>query len=225
LENSASNDASILHLDKLEPKILLEETQLGPKTAHSSSSALSAQYKKSDTTKCNHNRIAISCWTCHPEIAPICDFCRGQGLRRFKHKTYSRIFPQQPKSEHENENVAFLALKTSASSIAWILDSGATQHMYHDSNLFSSIVPFHTSITTADGNKMTCKGKGTVEYQFGSTRITLKDTLFCPTLTDNLLSIPVLTKQGFSVIFHDNFCEIKGKKIHSCSKNWQPIRL
>ena len=82
--------------------------------------------------------------------------------------------------------------------------------MCHDPKLFPAITPFHATITTANGKPMHSKGKGTVVYKYGSSSITLNNTLFCPELQQNLISIPVLTQQGFSVTFHPSHCDIKG---------------
>jgi hypothetical protein len=184
LENAATDDPSLLHLDQLEPKFLLEEIAHHPKQLNST--ALSAQTKKNES-RCSHNRNPSSCWTCHPELAPICELCRSQGLRRFKHKPHSRICPQPKNGDHAN--VAFIANKPSADRQTWILDSGATQHMCHDPNLFTAISPFHATITTANGKPMHSKGTGTVFYKYGSSSITLNNTLFCPELQQNLISI------------------------------------
>ena len=110
------------HFLNLEPKFLLEEITQHPKQ---STSALKVQAKHMDE-KCQHNRNPSSCWTCHPKMAPICEICRGQGLRRFKHKQFSHVCPQ-PKQDRAN--VAFTAHNVFNNTFSWILDSGATQHI------------------------------------------------------------------------------------------------
>lgn len=73
--------------------------------------------------------------------------------------------------------MALSAHQTSSNRSSWILDSGAMQHMSHDSNIFLSITPFNTNIITANGS-MSSKGKGIVKVKYGSSNLLLKENIY-----------------------------------------------
>lgn len=103
-------------------------------------------------------------------------------------------------------NVSGLPLKYS-----WIMDSGATDHMTHSSNLFStySPCPSNKKIATADGSLTTVAGRGDVQI---SPSIILKNVLHVPKLSTNLVSIQKLTQDlHCKVIFYNEYCEFQEK--------------
>lgn len=78
-------------------------------------------------------------------------------------------------------------------SHAWIIDSGASDHMTSFSNLFSTYTTCsgQQKIMVADGSFSPIAGKGTVQI-FSS--LVLKSVLLVRNLTYNLLSLGKLTK-------------------------------
>ena len=84
-------------------------------------------------------------------------------------------------------------LTSSSNSIAWVIDSGATDHMTYCSQLFSKYIPSvgNRKIRIADGTFSAIAGSGTVRV---SPTITLENVLRVPKLSCNLLSISLITK-------------------------------
>ncbi|GMI79954.1 hypothetical protein HRI_001664700 [Hibiscus trionum] len=75
----------------------------------------------------------------------------------------------------------------------WIIDSGATDHMTGNKELFFDLhtSSFKNSIKIADGSHYKIQGKGSV---FLTPDLLLKDVLFVPDLKCNLLSVSKLSK-------------------------------
>ena len=99
-------------------------------------------------------------------------------------------------------NSAFLSVSLSH---AWIVDSGAFDHMTSESTLFSSYSPCagNQKIKIADGSFSAIAGKGSVVL---SPVLTLKNVLHVPNLSCNLMSVSKLTQ--------DTNCQIIFFKSH-----------
>ena len=77
-------------------------------------------------------------------------------------------------------------MENSSSSIEWILDLGVSYHMGSSKRYFSSLKQSKVlEIFVRDDTKMEVEGKGNVEMENGE----LKDVLYVPNLSSNLLSI------------------------------------
>uniref|UniRef100_A0A1S8ADA3 Uncharacterized protein n=1 Tax=Citrus limon TaxID=2708 RepID=A0A1S8ADA3_CITLI len=92
---------------------------------------------------------------------------------------------------------------------SWILDSGATDHMTGNSQLFSSYIPCagNQKVKIANGSLATVAGKGTITI---SPSLVLKNVLHVPHLSYNLLSISKLTfDHNCQVIFQSSCCKFQ----------------
>ena len=101
-----------------------------------------------------------------------------------------------------------LNISTHVSNSAWIIDSGATDHMTFDSRQVS---PFKSSsqnsISTANGISIPIIGEGSLSL---TNTLNLDYVLVAPSLNYNLLSISQITIALFCVvIFLPEFCVFK----------------
>lgn len=91
-------------------------------------------------------------------------------------------------------------------SLPWVIDSGASDHMTCISSNLSDFQPVSDipSVTLANGSKVIVKGTGTATL---SPSLSLSSTLFLPEFPFNLLSVSKLTKSyNCSITFFPGSC-------------------
>ena len=89
---------------------------------------------------------------------------------------------------------------------AWILDSGAIDHMTHNPNQFKTYLPYprNRRIVVADGTTITMASIGDVQV---TSNLVLKN-VHVPQLSTNIVSIQKLTQDlSCRGIFYASFCE------------------
>lgn len=97
-------------------------------------------------------------------------------------------------------------------SSTWIVDSGATKHMAHSTDSYTT---YNTSncgsmVTLADGKSVPLRGIGTaaLTVDCGSSErdVNLQNTLYVPELKHNLLSVRSVDRAGGATVFMDGRC-------------------
>lgn len=88
----------------------------------------------------------------------------------------------------------------------FVVDSGCSNHVAKDKNLFVQLEKQEKEIHQADGTVLTSVAQGTVFLK--SLNATIKNVLYAPDIQDNLLSVSQLDRQGFKVVFAKSRCEI-----------------
>jgi hypothetical protein len=122
--------------------------------------------------------------------------------------------------ENIEDYVLFSALLGSVTpgEDTWLTDSGASKHMRGQRNILSSLTKnnFPRKVTLRDDYQYLIKGVGESTYKLDSgTPMKMKDVLYVPGLTKNLLSVSTLAKKGFNVafIYGEGLMWPKGKTI------------
>ena len=115
-------------------------------------------------------------------------------------------------AEEEEEEQFFIAscFATCHSSEKWLIDNGCTNHMTFDRDLFKELdTSVVSKVKIGNGEYIAIKGKGTIAFESISGTKLIRNVLFVPNISQNLLSVGQLNRRGFKVIFETNKCLIK----------------
>lgn len=99
------------------------------------------------------------------------------------------------------------ATENSLSSQSWIIDSGATHHVFHDKSLFATLFDsLNRSVALPTRLGVSIAGIGIIKL---NDSLVLNNVLYILDFRLNLLSISQLTKNlGYRVIFDQDSCLI-----------------
>jgi hypothetical protein len=100
--------------------------------------------------------------------------------------------------------ISSLSGSVSLGEDTWLI--GASKHMIGQRDILSCLTKnkFPQKVTLGDDYQYPIKGVGESNYKLDSgTPMKMKDVLYVPGLTKNLLSISSLEKKGFKVAFID----------------------
>ena len=117
--------------------------------------------------------------------------------------------------QHQEEQlfVATCFTTSNSSSDSWLIDSGCTNHMTNDQELFKELdKTIISKVKIGNGEFISVKGKGTVAIESLTGLKYITDVLYVPDIDQNLLSVGQLIEKGFKVIFEDKWCMIKDAK-------------
>ena len=99
---------------------------------------------------------------------------------------------------------------TNTTTESWLIDSGCTNHMTYDRELFKELDETTISkVRIGNGALIAVKGKGTVAIEGHSGLKLISDVLYVPEINQNLLSVTQLLEKGYKVLFEDKNCVIK----------------
>ncbi|XP_073317226.1 uncharacterized protein [Primulina huaijiensis] len=121
-------------------------------------------------------------------------------------------------ADQEEEDQLFVAtcFTSHETSENWLIDSGCTNHMTHDKELFKELKCIESKkVKIGNGEYIVVKGKGTVAIASCSGTKLITDVLYVPYIDQNLLSVGQLIEKGFKVMFMEKACVIEdatGKK-------------
>ncbi len=143
------------------------------------------------------------CWCCR-EKGHTAQFCKK--LR----STLSKLHEQKGSSVEQQEQAMV------ARSLIY-LDSGATSHMTNQSDWLEDYEELEGAyMKVGDGTKLAIKGKGllplTIKTIDGDVEYEALNVLYVPELTDTLLSIGEIAKEGHTATFKGNAVQIQFDK-------------
>ncbi|XP_024640563.1 uncharacterized protein [Medicago truncatula] len=100
------------------------------------------------------------------------------------------------------------SFETSKPSL-WLIDSGATNNLTCDREVFTELDKSYSSvIRVANGAEITSEGIGTIVFKNHSGSKLVLNVLYVPQISENLLSVPQLLKNGYKVLFEHESCMI-----------------
>jgi transposase InsO family protein len=114
----------------------------------------------------------------------ICRKCNKKGHIEKFCRTFSLV------SEQNNHLIKINA----------ILDSGASSHMFYNSNIINFTEKINTEIKCANAENLVAQARGTIN----TNTFKLEDVLYVPAISRNLISVSAITDHGASVLFTEN---------------------
>ena len=102
---------------------------------------------------------------------------------------------------------------TNKSLRVWIMDSGASRHMTPNKSLFITKRNINTIITVASGDILKARIIDEVKIDLGDQKMFMKDVLLMPNLDANLLSISILNKRSYQILFSKIEMKIRSNNI------------
>nr|KYP45860.1 Retrovirus-related Pol polyprotein from transposon TNT 1-94 [Cajanus cajan] len=151
------------------------------------------------------------CWW-RPDVK--CDNCGKLGHLKHVCKSHEQQeeanIVEDQQEEGEEELLSMSCFMTKKPSKAWIIDSGCTNHMTYDRELFKELNKTNISkVQMGNGAHLAVKGKGTLAIKSHSGFKLISDVLYVPDINQNLLSVSQLLGKGYKVLFEDKNCVIK----------------
>lgn len=204
-ESAARNERT---LDRLRSRLLIEEERLVVRGIVESSEALLAkkkhqesnhqkgQWHKNENKDRNRQR-----WD---KKDMSCFHCNKKGHWKRDCPELKNSCPKESSSDKSGEAEAFICgAAMTSSSEAWLVDSGATDHMSSQSEYFSELMKMDVpkQITIANGKTIQATGRGVVSISSFDgkewTKRSLTNVLFVPDLHCNLFSVTAAMDKGF----------------------------
>ena len=216
-------DDEKLTTEFVKSRLLQEEQRLSDRTPSSSQSVDSALIMHTCcgvSTPSNERHVCVCshcgkkghpesrCWKKHPHLRPNHNKQKGLVV-----DSGTKDVPP----DDTNDNVVCLLTGASTTNTSracqatWIIDSGATSHICHDKNLFStfqSVKPFDISI--GDKSGVRAVGRGSVDVVLlvsgKSKKCTISDVVYAPSMGYNMLSVRVMNRTGKKTVFEEDYC-------------------
>lgn len=110
----------------------------------------------------------------------------------------------------DDKGVCFVAADTipKKQEVTWIIDSGSSEHIANDSELFDELIPMKKPMEIAvakQGQSIVAKHRGVIRLRSvvngESIPITLHDVLYIPEASVNLLSVRKIEINGLKIVF------------------------
>ena len=210
-----ANSEAVPKMEIVTERLLHEERKMKEKgTGEDGQKALSVGHKRGNGKK------QLTCYFCKKpgHFKRDCrklaaQLQRNEKADKPKHSASKADAKEQVSSDDEALVVSHALSATSRGS--WIIDSGATCHMCNDKKLFRELSGLRRpqEVTLGDGHVLEATAEGTVTLEMllpdgNSQKCALKNVLYVPKLSYNLLSVSKESGAGKSAKFDNVGCEI-----------------
>lgn len=139
---------------------------------------------------------------------------RCYNCNKFGHHSKQCWFKKKKIDNKNNGFIAAFSASSHSDSLSWYIDSGATMHMtMHKEWLTDMKPPPVTSIRIADNKVLGVESCGNVTIivpnaQGSESKIQVREVLFVPDLSTNLISVSKMIKNGCKIEFNETGCEM-----------------
>ncbi|KAG7570493.1 Zinc finger CCHC-type [Arabidopsis thaliana x Arabidopsis arenosa] len=152
------------------------------------------------------NRETRSCFNCGKQGHIFRD-CRNR--KSEEAQVNQEQEPEEVEEEAYQMFTARLATHESFEEDTWLIDSGCTNHMTPNENMFVRIdSTFQVPILIGNGVVLMSKGKGDVNIMTREGKRVIKNVFLVPEITKNLLSVSQMIENGYEVVFKQHSCLI-----------------
>lgn len=138
-----------------------------------------------------------------------CFYCKKVGHLK------SECWFKKGKDKDSATGNAFVIMNSSGhfEKSQWLVDTGASQHMCRDRNLFTTYHPItNKSVIVGNGIAISVHGSGKVALQaFDGRRwidTTIDNVLYVPELKTNLFAVNCVTDRGYEISINNNTCKL-----------------
>ncbi|XP_049397371.1 uncharacterized protein LOC125861547 [Solanum stenotomum] len=115
----------------------------------------------------------------------------------------------QVTTEEEEEHLFVATCFSTKKSDFWMIDSGCTNHMTYERNLFKEFIPMENKkVRIGNSDCIPTKGKGSVSIKTNSGTKIISDVFYVPDIDKSLFSVGQLIEKGFKLLFGDKYCRI-----------------
>ncbi|CAG9110681.1 unnamed protein product [Plutella xylostella] len=203
-------------MENLVARLLIEEERINEKEPQNSSASAFVAKKNIKCYKCNKlghyqsecNQNQSSGSGHYKRPVKKCYYCKKLG------HTKSECYFKKNREEDSKSN-AFMVMNSNKQVLQfkWLVDSGASQHMCRDRNLFTTFQQTldNKTVIVGNGEEISALGCGQVAVQVydgcGWVKTTIDNVLFVPELKTNLFSVKCATERGYVVKMDNNWCK------------------
>lgn len=189
------------------------------KQNYNNSNNLNSSYRSNHNTRRgthsrqNFDKSKVKCYNCN-RYGHFSKECNRDNFKKGNEQSHMCT------TSSEAENDTDLAWTVSNNNTQfdknnWYLDSGATDHMTPNKDLFDNFSKIDKVISLADNSQLKSEGHGEISIKIKVNHeiknIRLNKVLYVPKLAANLISIKRLAEKGLKMIFTGNKCIIKSK--------------
>lgn len=219
-------------LDELTSRLLIEEERW--KTTEPTTALASLQIKCREPTRKGGatKQFQGVCYVCHKpghiarnctkrkerdQEIKKCTYCKKVGHLQSECWHRKNRERQDKKQEEKVETNAFIGTPKMLNDYDWCMDTGATEHMCRNKDMFEDMkmTEVNRKVKLGDGNLLEVKGIGTVRvYADNGDEIiptVLSNVLYVPNLKVNLFSVGCVLDKGFTMVSNSDRCELKDK--------------
>lgn len=175
-----------------------QQSQQNERSRPNQEQAQEQRYDKSD----------VECYYCK-KYGHYANECRK---KERDHRRSNANYTVESENEEESEDQLFLACNAVIENKkdVWYLDSGCSNHMTGDKELFISLDNnVKSDVTLGNDNKVSVEGKGSISVLTNNgEKKYISDVFYVPGLKHNLMSIGQMVGKGYIVDFKKNICTI-----------------